>query len=305
MSAKPTLVYTWALSGTATAPTLGKQASGWAVGERPPAPTENWLNQANGAWITYLDGVFTDYTTTLSVGSEVGTQIALGNNRARLRVDEYTGALGIADVVLTTDAVFGRFNVQGVRTGRVELNDAGGINTDVARLELSADSPETGLDTFVEFNTNGGNPCYVRSFAFSPTGSQNDAFTAAVMPLDEIVCEGNFVKAHCEVRVTLSGGVFSVALEGTGYNVGVPSYPTTTVFVPITDNANVVGQIRAAVRQTTGSTSVLPFAISGLTWNSGAGRIEFVPEQLTGGAWQPFHIPATPDHEIIVSLTLY
>lgn len=311
MAAKPTLIYTWALSGTATEPTVGKKASGWAVGERPPRATENWLNQANGAWITYLDGVFTNYSTVLSVGTEVGTQIALGNNRARLRVDEYPGALGITDVSLRVDSIFGRFSVQGVRTGRLEINDPAGLNTDVARLELSSDSPESGLDTFVEFNTDGGNPCYVRAHAFAPLGTANDIFTANVMPLDQVVCRGNYAQAAASVIWTRASGTNS-ALTVTGYNIASVASPSNGVLeIQLTDfTSGLVGvpHVSIVARNALG-TPFYAYALNStgaVSYNSATGLItvNIVGEETGTGNMLAFGAP-TNTHNAQIFVVLY
>lgn len=56
---RPSFVPTWATVGGSAIviPTSGKQAAGWAPAERPPAQYLNALQNANGAWIQYLDGI--------------------------------------------------------------------------------------------------------------------------------------------------------------------------------------------------------------------------------------------------------
>lgn len=244
MAAKPTLIYTWALSGLAVEPTVGKKASGWSVGERPPSATENWLNQANGAWINYLDGVIYDANTTTDGSPDVGPGLYLGPNRDAALYVEDTSISGdtalvrllsdnYAECIFQPDAI----RADKVRTGRLELNDSSGSNTDIARLELSSDSPESGLDTFVEFNTNGGNPCYVRAHAFSPLGTANDIFTANVMPLDRVVCRENFLKAWVAFTFTrVSAGAPTISVLSS-YNVTSVTGPDEVFTVNVTDSA--------------------------------------------------------------------
>lgn len=54
--AKPTTLPTWNTDGDNRAsPGPGKQATGWAAGERPPVDDFNWLLYWLGAWAAYLD----------------------------------------------------------------------------------------------------------------------------------------------------------------------------------------------------------------------------------------------------------
>lgn len=307
MAAKPTLIYTWALSGLAVEPTVGKKASGWAVGERPPSATENWLNQANGAWINYLDGVFTNVTTTITGGGTRTTGgLSLGSMVVGVREEPNTGlgrsflsvqASGLAPVV--ESASFRAL-------GRYEFHGAGllaepALLLDAARSPLIA-GPHAAAE-WVVF-TAGGGKVIVRQGAVGVNMTAAEA-TASGAVLDEALNRGNLVKAHAEVVVTLTGGVFSAALRGAAYNVASVSYPTTSVRITLTDFANVVGQVRLAVRASTGSTSTNPLAVNNIVWDGVNGFVEFSAEQLTGGAWQSFHVPAMPSHEMIVTVTVY
>jgi hypothetical protein len=307
MAAKPTLTYTWALSGTATEPTVGKKASGWSVGERPPAPSENWLNQANGAWITYLNGVFTDITTTITGGGTRTTEgLVLGTMTIGVR-EEPSAGLGRSFLSVQASGLAPVVESASLRAlARYEFHGAGLLAEPALRLDPTRSPLIAGPHAAAEWVvfTAGAGKVIVRQGAVGVDMSAAEA-VAAGADLDEALNRGNLVKAHAEVVVTLSGGVFSAALRGSAYNVASVSYPTTLVRVTLTDFANVVGQIRLAVRPSTGSTSTNPIAVDDIAWDGVNGRVEFSAEQLTGGAWQSFHVPATPSHEMIVTVTVY
>ena len=56
MATKPTeRIPDWASGGTRTDPGAGKEASGWAVSERPPAQWWNWILGAIGDWLTWSE----------------------------------------------------------------------------------------------------------------------------------------------------------------------------------------------------------------------------------------------------------
>lgn len=307
MAAKPTLIYTWALSGTATEPTVGKKASGWAVGERPPRATENWLNQANGAWITYLNGVFTNVTTTLTGGGTRTTEgINLGTVTVGVREEPNTG-LGRAFLSVQASGLSPVLESTSLRAlARYEFHGAGLLAEPALRLDPARSPLIAGPHAAAEWAvfTAGGGKVIVRQGAVGVDMTAAEA-VASGASLDEALNRGNLVKAHAEVVVTLTGGVFSAALRGAAYNVASVSYPTTLVRVTLTNFSNVVGQVRLSVRASTGSTSTNPLAVNNIAWDGVNGRVEFSAEQLTGGAWQGFHVPATPSHEMIVTVTVY
>ena len=56
MATKPTTrIPDWASGGTRTDPGAGKEASGWAVSERPPAQWWNWILGAIGDWLSWSE----------------------------------------------------------------------------------------------------------------------------------------------------------------------------------------------------------------------------------------------------------
>lgn len=63
--AKPTSIFHWATTGTRTAPSSGKQDSGWAFGEQIMSSNLNWLVGIAGDWITWLQA----YCPDTSAGS--------------------------------------------------------------------------------------------------------------------------------------------------------------------------------------------------------------------------------------------
>lgn len=57
MAAKPSVIPTWATSGSITTPSAAKIAAGWVTAEKPPAQFLNWLSKNAGDWFTWLDDV--------------------------------------------------------------------------------------------------------------------------------------------------------------------------------------------------------------------------------------------------------
>ncbi len=53
--ARPDDLPDWATSGATVAPSLGKRAAGWLVGEKPGAQFFNWWQNLVGKWTEYLD----------------------------------------------------------------------------------------------------------------------------------------------------------------------------------------------------------------------------------------------------------
>lgn len=74
MSAKPSVIATWASSGAITTPTAGKKAAGWVPSERAAAQYFNFLHNTAGLWQQYLSdgamsGAFTfDSTIDCTTG---------------------------------------------------------------------------------------------------------------------------------------------------------------------------------------------------------------------------------------------
>lgn len=64
MTAKPNTLPRWASDDTQAdivTPSSGKQDTGYAEGEMPPAPEQNWLHRHTYEWINWLDGALVDF----------------------------------------------------------------------------------------------------------------------------------------------------------------------------------------------------------------------------------------------------
>jgi DNA-binding beta-propeller fold protein YncE len=63
MTAKPNTKPRWATDAGAdlVTPSSGKQDLGYAEGEMPPAPEQNWLHRHTYEWLNWLDGAIVDF----------------------------------------------------------------------------------------------------------------------------------------------------------------------------------------------------------------------------------------------------
>ena len=100
MATKPTTrIPDWASGGTRTDPGAGKEASGWAVSERPPAQWWNWLLGAIGDWLTWSETSIDDLE---DAGSKVLGSIATSTGTSVGSVEGVN--LNIASVVSSDDS---------------------------------------------------------------------------------------------------------------------------------------------------------------------------------------------------------
>jgi hypothetical protein len=72
MATKPTVIPSWATSGTIVDPGSSKKALGWIV-EDPPYEYFNYLHNAAGQWIEYLNIILTGTSDNLTIRAEEGT----------------------------------------------------------------------------------------------------------------------------------------------------------------------------------------------------------------------------------------
>jgi hypothetical protein len=72
MATKPTVIPSWATSGTIVDPGSSKKALGWVV-EDPPYEYFNYLHNAAGQWIEYLNTILTGTSHNLTIRAEEGT----------------------------------------------------------------------------------------------------------------------------------------------------------------------------------------------------------------------------------------
>lgn len=252
---KPTKTFAWATAGTATAPSGGKQAAGWAVGERPPAETQNWLTQATGEWTVYANYVFFDAGTTTDTTAQTGPGIYLGEFRdaavflsessvandyaiVRMLSDNYT------DLILQPDIL----RAAEVQVGDPDEADTGGS------LIVSPTTRATPASIIRHVDkTDPADVAIFESGAFSPLSSA--ALVGATVPLDTVLTRENLVKAAVVVAwVRVSSA--NTILIGSGYNFSAVTTPSNGVMEIQLDQFDITNPARAHV-------SLVPMASAG------------------------------------------
>ena len=113
MATKPTTrIPDWASGGTRTDPGAGKEASGWAVSERPPAEWWNWILGAIGDWLSWsetsIDANEVDIAALQELQPKARGTVAVASGVATKSTDSYgfTPTVSGGSIVLTWDTAF-------------------------------------------------------------------------------------------------------------------------------------------------------------------------------------------------------
>lgn len=149
MATKPTVLPEWATDGAAdvVAPSAGKQASGYAEGEMPPAPEQNWLHLHAFRWIEWLDDGDCDFAA-LSANSVTTDEGGIRHAACEEPISVHACASSAGTRTTTKIAHGSGFSVWMPITGKVgskitsakvRLNDLGGAGwlADLVKMQLS------------------------------------------------------------------------------------------------------------------------------------------------------------------------
>lgn len=305
--------FTWAISGTTVAPTLGKQASGWAFKEMPPSSMQNWLQQQGGHSATFIATNFTDVAgfDALKLGcasAGVGLRASDDGTTAVFHFDGSDG--GIETRVRSDEAQ--------VRT-TLYLGGAPGSSS---TLELTSSSPGAvgapGADAqaLLVQSALGSVRTFVGADVLRPRADDSD-LAASGVPLDAGISLTNFVKAFVRFRVqyTTAAAVSAPPAISSNWNVTSGSYdtPSNTYRFPVdaADAGTIQGVVLVAAVTSGGSAGVLPRHLKvTASYNVGAKRIEVQVESYRSSApagWKTININSGsggPDHDIDEYITL-